>query len=338
MYNETMNEKQFQTQLLDWYRKNCRTLPFRQSKNPYHIWISEIMAQQTRIEAMIPYFERFILRLPTLQSLAEVNDEKLHKLWEGLGYYSRAKNLKKCANECMELYGGQLPNTKEELVKLPGIGPYTAGAIASIAFGQVVSAVDGNVIRVFTRLSDNHNDMTKAKNKKEIEKLVDASLPGSEDISDYNQALMELGALVCTPQSPKCQSCPVKSHCQTKDAQQLPNIPKKTKRRVEKKSIYVLVSQDRIHIVQRENKGLLAGLYGFDEICPKDYNRKEKLEPYTHVFSHVQWEMDGTIVWMDKAGKNYYSLEEIKESFAIPSAFQPFLKQIERKLYEGSSD
>lgn len=336
MYNKKMNRREFQTQLLEWYQENQRPLPFRQNKDAYRIWISEIMAQQTRIEAMLTYFQRFVEELPDIPSLAAVSEKRLNKLWQGLGYYSRARNLKKCAQVCMEEYEGHLPETKQELMKLPGIGPYTAGAIASIAFDEVVTAVDGNVIRVFSRLLDDDGDMTKAKNKKRIEQAVQETLPDSESISDFNQALMELGALICLPQSPRCISCPVRSHCQTKHPESLPVMNKKKERKIEQKEIYLLVHEDKIHIRKRPQNGLLAGLYGFDETCPTDYNEKIQLEPYTHIFSHVEWQMNGYIVWVDHAGKGFHTLEEIHEEYAIPGAFQPFLTQAERIIYERS--
>ena len=209
--------KEFQKDLIDWYIKNHRPLEFRLKKDPYEIWISEIMAQQTRIEAMLPYFKRWIQQLPDIESVAKCDDEKLNKLWQGLGYYSRCKNIKKCAIECVEKHNGKLPCTKEELLKLPGIGPYTAGAIASIAYGQRVSAVDGNVIRVFSRLYNICEDVTKTSVKKQIEQLVDESLPSKEEISYYNQALMELGALICIPKSPRCDICPIKTYREASD-------------------------------------------------------------------------------------------------------------------------
>ena len=331
-----MNIDVFQKDLLTWYQENKRELPFRKSKDAYQIWISEIMAQQTRIEAMLPYFERFIQELPDIHALANASDEKLHKLWQGLGYYSRARNLKKCAQVCMEQYKGSLPQTKKELVSLPGIGPYTAGAIASIAFGEVASAVDGNVIRVFSRLFDHHGDMTKVKYKKEIEQKVNETLPSSKWISSFNQALMELGALVCIPKNPRCQCCPVSSHCQAKDPSNLPVMIKKVKRRIEKKTMYCLVCQDKVHLVQREDKGLLAGLYGFDEMCPTTYIERIPLKPYVHIFSHVEWHMNGYIVFTENRDNHYYSLNRINQEFAIPSAFQTFLKQVERIIYERS--
>lgn len=261
--------KEFQKDLINWYAQNHRPLEFRLKKDPYEIWISEIMAQQTRIEAMLPYYKRWIKELPNIHSVANCDDEKLTKLWQGLGYYSRCKNIKKCAVECVEKYSGKLPYTKEELLKLPGIGPYTAGAIASIAYGQRVSAVDGNVIRVFSRIYDIHEDVTKTSVKKKIEKLVDESLPSKEDISYYNQALMELGALVCIPKNPRCELCPIQKYCDAKDPGSLPYKVKKKARRIEYKHLYILVYKDKIHVVKRADTGLLAGLYGFDEIKPE---------------------------------------------------------------------
>ncbi|MBP3852976.1 MAG: A/G-specific adenine glycosylase [Erysipelotrichaceae bacterium] len=333
-----MNAQLFQDRLLDWYACHKRDLTFRHSKDAYQIWISEIMAQQTRIEAMLPYFERFVRELPDIRHLSRVSDRRLNKLWQGLGYYSRAANLKKCAQVCMEEYGGQLPQTKEQLMKLPGIGPYTAGAIASIAFGQRVSAVDGNVIRVFSRLRDDHHDMTKAAHKRRLEEAVISCLPDRERVGDFNQALMELGALICLPQNPKCTQCPVKTFCLAKHPETLPVMPKKKERRKEKKTIYLLVYEDRIHLQKRGKNTLLAGLYEFGETCPAAYQKIEHLQTYTHVFSHVEWEMDAYMVWVFEKDDTFYSLEQIHSRFAIPSAFQPFLKQAERRLYEKTGD
>ncbi len=326
----------FQFDLLDWYEKNARKLEFRERKDAYSIWISEIMAQQTRIEAMLPYYSRFIEELPDMEALAKCDDEKLNKLWQGLGYYSRARNLKKCAIQCMKEYNGRLPSTKKELAKLPGIGPYTSGAIASIAFDENVSCVDGNVIRVFSRLYDIEEEIT-TKVKKEIEKLVDESLPGSEYISHYNQALMELGALICIPQNPRCELCPIQKHCvsYSKNKQnELPVLKKKKDRKIIEKTIYIYVYDGYIHIQKREEKGLLAGLYGFDEIKIEDIYYKDaiQLKPYTHIFSHVEWKMDAVLMYVNTKWDGFYSIETIEKNFAIPSAFQPFLKQVKEIL------
>lgn len=321
----------FQNELLKWYENKARKLSFREKKDAYSIWISEIMAQQTRIEAMLKYYNRFIEQLPDMKALAACPDEKLNKLWQGLGYYSQAKNLKKCAIICMEKYDGKLPETKEELMKLPGIGPYTAGAIASIAYDQRVSAVDGNVIRVFSRLYGMEEEID-SRTKKNIEKLVQDSLPEKEFISDYNQALMELGALICIPKNPRCISCPVKENCVAyrKGIQgNLPVLKKKKERKVEEKQFYIYVYKNKIHLKKRENKGLLANLYGFDEErvpCVKEIELKE----HTHIFSHIQWNMKGTILFVEQKTDHFYSIDEIEEKYAIPSAFVPFYTQVKQ--------
>lgn len=321
----------FQNELLKWYENKARKLSFREKKDAYSIWISEIMAQQTRIEAMLKYYNRFIEQLPDMKALAACPDEKLNKLWQGLGYYSRAKNLKKCAIICMEKYDGKLPETKEELMKLPGIGPYTAGAIASIAYDQRVSAVDGNVIRVFSRLYGMEEEID-SRTKKNIEKLVQDSLPEKEFISDYNQALMELGALICIPKNPRCIYCPVKENCVAyrKGIQgNLPVLKKKKERKVEEKQFYIYVYKNKIHLKKRENKGLLANLYGFDEErvpCVKEIELKE----HTHIFSHIQWNMKGTMLFVKQKTDHFYSIDEIEEKYAIPSAFVPFYTQVKQ--------
>lgn len=318
-----------QTNLLAWYRENARKLSFRKDRDPYRIWISEIMAQQTRIEAMLPYFERFIELYPNVSALAAADDEQLHKAWEGLGYYSRCRNLKKCAQVCVEQYEGKLPETKKELIGLPGIGDYTAGAIASIAYGEKVSAIDGNVSRVFARLYDIRLDITKAAGKKKISQLVEDSL--ADPIQDYNQALMELGATVCTPRSPKCVICPVQASCQTKDPENLPVKPKKKPRKVEMKQIYVLTDGKKIHMNKRANRGLLANMYEFDETMPDSFEKKIDLGEYTHIFSHVEWHMKAQLLYV-KEGEDFYEIDTIENTLALPSAFLPFFENAKEKL------
>ena len=318
-------------ELLNWYDVNKRELPFRKDKDPYRIWISEIMAQQTRIEAMLPYYKRFIKKYPDIMSLANAQDEQLHKMWQGLGYYTRCRNLKKCAVVCMEKYAGKLPEKKSELLKLPGIGAYTAGAIASIAYNENVSAIDGNVIRVFSRLYDIQEDVTTSATRKKIEKLVEESLPGPQYISDYNQALMELGALICIPQNPRCEKCPLRKECMAKDPSSLPIMPKKKGRPCVDKQLYILIGKEKIHLKKRTQKGLLHGLYGFDEEKPDVYFKEVKLEPYSHVFSHVTWKMQASIIYVESCGDDFYTLDDIKEKYAIPSAFKPFLDEIIEK-------
>lgn len=323
----------FQQSLIAWYKENQRDLIFRKNKDAYSIWLSEIMAQQTRIEAMLPYYKRFISALPTIEDLAKCDDEKLHKLWEGLGYYSRCKNLKKCAIVCMEQYDGKLPKTKAKLAKLPGIGPYTAGAIASIAYDENVSAIDGNVIRVFSRLFDIHDDMGKASGKKIIEKLVDESLPGSDQISDYNQALMELGALVCIPKSPRCEICPIKSFCKATDPSLLPNLPKKKQNKIIDVTSYVWYCDHTIRLIKRTQKGLLQGLYGFDDQRPDEVLEQIELSSYDHVFSHVTWKIHPVLLRVSKKDGDFYDLKTIEESIAIPSAYMPVIDQLKKEGY-----
>lgn len=330
----------FQTDLLEWYDIHKRPLVFRQNKDPYAIWVSEIMAQQTRIEAMLQYFERFIETYPDIMALSQADDEMLNRLWQGLGYYSRVRNMKKAAVVCVEQYDGKMPDTKRELEKLPGIGAYTAGAIASIAFDENVSAVDGNVIRVFSRLYNITGDVKKTSVRKEIENLVDASLPGSKYISDYNQALMELGALVCIPKNPRCEICPVKNHCislREGDPSSLPMMKQTKARRIEKKTLYIQVSKDKIRLVKRPDTGLLAGLYGFDETKPDYIIKSTELKPYTHIFSHVEWHMEGQLVWVDTEDDTFYSIDEIEKKIAIPTAFQPFYKQTKQIIERTTS-
>lgn len=318
----------FERELLEWYAKNHRDLEFRQTKDPYRIWISEVMAQQTRIETMRPYFENFIKTYPTLQDLAHADDDTLHKAWQGLGYYSRARNLKKTAVICEK---SGLPDAKTELLKLPGIGPYTAGAIASIAFGEKVSAVDGNVLRVYSRIYDVHEDVLSTQGRKTITALVDADL--SDEIGDWNQALMELGALICTP-VPKCDKCPISAYCAADDPASLPVKKKSRPKRVEKKKLVVYSDGSGIKLVKR-SEGLLSGLYGFEETdtYPAD---SIDLGEYSHTFSHVVWQMEARLV----INKNIdcVSFDTIRESYSIPSAYMPFLERAEKVLRNLNTD
>lgn len=319
---------EFQNDLLEWYHENRRDLPFRRSRDPYQIWISEIMAQQTRIQALLEHFEKFIQLFPDVKTLAEADEDEVLKAWQGLGYYSRARNLQKAARQCVEFYNSALPKTKQELLTLAGVGDYTAGAIASIAYNEKVSAVDGNVIRVFSRLFYITDSVSKASGKQKITNLVEQSLP--EDVSSYNQALMELGALVCLPKNPKCDICPIQNYCigyAKNDVSRLPIKDTKKARRIEHKKIYIPVSKDGkfIKLSKRDEKGLLAGLYGFEERKPVKIYKEVRLEDYTHVFSHVEWHMEGYLVYTDP-DSSFISLEEA-EKLAVPTAFQSFYQQ-----------
>ncbi len=311
--------------LLSWYDQNKRILPWREDRDPYRIWVSEIMLQQTRVEAVKPYFDRFIRRLPDVKSLAEAKEDMLLKLWEGLGYYNRVKNMQKAARIIVDEYNGQMPSEYELLLKLPGIGSYTAGAVASIAYEQSVVAVDGNVLRIITRLTADDTDVLSEKFKKQIReellKVVPQDRPG-----DFNQALMELGATVCLPNGePKCVECPWHDMCETRKQGRLDEIPyKKVKkaRTIEKKTVLLLRDGEKTLIRKRPDKGLLAGLFEFptfdgwmttEQICEEAERLGyrvlyvEQLPEATHIFSHKEWHMKGYLVRVEETG---YSTEE----------------------------
>ncbi len=319
--------------LLTWYRKEKRDLPFRKDRDPYKIWVSEIMSQQTRIEAMLGHYARFIERYPTIADLAMADEDELLKIWQGLGYYSRARNLKKAAQVCMVDYGGRLPNTKAELKKLPGIGDYTAGAIASIAYGQQVTAVDGNVIRVCSRYYWLENDFNQPKEKKKLDALLQEKLPGPQEMPDFTQALMELGARVCQPKTAKCEICPLNKSCkgaQRQHPEKLPIARKAITKTIETKPVIIQAAwhenQWQIRLHKRAARGLLAGLYEFDEILPQRVYQKYSLGSYEHVFTHKIWKMDGELVVTDY-DSSFIPLIQCEKEMAIPSAFMPFYQQ-----------
>ncbi len=252
--------------LLAWYRQNARVLPWREEPDPYRVWISEIMLQQTRVEAVKPYFARFMEELPDVEALAEVSDDRLLKLWEGLGYYSRARNLKKAARIIVERYGGRLPDTMEELLGLPGIGSYTAGAIASIAYGKPEPAVDGNVLRVLSRLLASRDDIANPAVKRRFEEELRLVIP-AENCGAFNQGLIEIGAVVCVPNGePRCGECPMRSVCLAARnglTGEIPYKAPKRPRRIEERTVLLIRSGDLVVIRKRPEKGLLASMYEF---------------------------------------------------------------------------
>lgn len=301
-------------QLLSWYRENARELPFRGTGDPYRIWISEIMLQQTRAAAVIRYFERFTEQLPDVYALAAVGDDKLMKLWEGLGYYTRARNLKKCAQVLVQEYGGRFPEEYDKLLRLPGIGFYTAGSIASIAFKKPVPAVDGNVMRVMSRLTDDSRNVCDMKTKRAVFAELSQSyrkLPDPKCCGDLNQAFMDLGSEICVPGTPKCGGCPLAGNCKALREgpgrpSELPVRKKSCAKRVEKRTILVICAGDRILLHRRPDKGLLAGLFEFPGLsghrgekevleAAEDFGfeplRVERLADRKHVFTHVIWDM-----------------------------------------------
>ena len=403
--------------LLEWFYKNHRVLPFRTDPTPYHVWLSEIMLQQTRVSAALPYYERFLAALPDIPALAACEEEPLHKLWEGLGYYSRVRNLQKAAKIVCEQYGGELPADYEALKALPGIGDYTAGAIASISFGLPVPAVDGNVLRVFSRLYNDPGVITEPKVKKAFTQRVMAHQPPDapgdytagaiasisfglpvpavdgnvlrvfsrlyndpgvitepkvkkaftqrvmahqpqDAPGDYNQALMELGALVCVPNgAPLCGQCPVAAFCRARAAGTAPELPKKAApkaRRLEALTVALIETDSPIGpallIQQRPEKGLLAGLWqpvlwedgakteaqlraaltalGFDGAAA----RVEPLPKAKHIFSHIEWQMTGYAVHVPPqpapAGTVWASRSQLRSEYTLPGAFKAYKKRL----------
>jgi len=343
---DILEKTQFQNKLLQWYDCSARILPWRDDASPYRVWVSEIMLQQTRVETVKPYFEHFIEVLPTIQDLAKVPEERLLKLWEGLGYYTRAKNLKKTAKIVVES-GGQLPTDRQTLETLPGIGPYTSGAIASIAFGVKVSAVDGNVLRVMARVTANIGDIKNKVVKKEIEEIVNNILPDKR-VGDFNQALMELGATICLPnRSPKCDQCPIQFVCQGYSQGIVSTIPTKSQkkpRKIEYKTIFLIMDEDNIALRQRSSKGLLSNLWEFPHVdghlshqeCVKKMKEwnvfPEQITPLNkskHLFTHLEWHMIGYLISINNRPEYpdfiWTTQREIKEKYSIPSALKEYV-------------
>lgn len=338
--------------LLSWYDSHARILPWRETPDPYRVWISEIMLQQTRVEAVKPYFARFLEAFPDVQALALADDERLLKMWEGLGYYNRARNLKKAAQIVVEEYHGRIPSSYEKLKKLPGIGSYTAGAIASIAYGIKAPAVDGNVLRVLSRLLASEEDILKASVKKKMEQDLTDTMPGDR-VSAFNQGLIEIGAIVCVPNGqPKCGECPLSSLCLARRKGLLDSIPYKSSRkprRVEERTILILESGGKIAIEKRPDSGLLASLYQFPNL-DGHLGEKEiraflescgfislKMEPAgkaKHVFSHVEWHMQGYRILLENTVSDRYlfaDLTEIRTKYPLPNAFSAYIKLINRE-------
>ena len=350
-----MIPKKFAEIVVDWFRREGRLLPWREGRDPYRIWISEIMLQQTRVEAVKPYFERFVKSLPDVRSLAECEEEKLLKLWEGLGYYNRVRNMQAAAKTMMEEYQGTLPKEYEELLKLKGIGHYTAGAIASIAYGKEVPAVDGNVLRVITRVSADDSDIMKESVRRMVEESLKTIIPKGQ-ASAFNQALMELGAKVCIPNGePLCHQCPWGGFCRARKEdkwRELPVKKKNTTRKKEEKTVFVIRKNESVVLKKRPNKGLLAGLYEFPNVKGylseeealfwiKEQNLKPlkimKLEEAKHIFSHVEWHMKGYMVWIDELEEEkgnflFVEVETSEKEYPIPAAFAAYTKYMNIKL------
>lgn len=334
-----------------WYRKHRRDLPWREHPDAYRVWVSEIMLQQTRVEAVKPYYERFLEAFPDVAALAEAEEDKLLKMWEGLGYYNRVRNMQKAAQQVMTEHNGHFPQSYDEILKLSGIGHYTAGAISSFAYGIAKPAVDGNVLRVVSRLLASDADIMKASTRAQMERLIEEVIP-IDAAADFNQGLIEIGAIVCVPNGePKCEICPVAHLCKAKAQNIQMELPVKTKakaRRIEKRTVLIFRDNETVAIRKRPVKGLLAGLYELPNV-EGHLTRKEvieygkeigltpirvkKLASAKHIFSHVEWHMIGYEVLVDELEKNcsekmiFAGREEIDRKYSIPSAFEAYIER-----------
>lgn len=329
--------------LLPWFRQNARALPWRESRDPYRVWVSEIMLQQTRVEAVMGYYARFLDAFPTVQALAAADEDQLFKLWEGLGYYSRARNLQKAARAIASR--GGFPDSYDEVRALPGVGPYTAGAICSICYDMPTPAVDGNVLRVASRFLNDPTPVDSPAFKRYITEEIAADYPAGQ-CGDFTQSVMELGATVCTPRSPKCGDCPLCASCAAYAAgtqADLPvKMPKKEKQLVQK-TVFLLWHGEEMALLRRADDGLLAGMWSFPNVdTPLDaaaamtYAAKLGVQPVSlvghthraHVFTHIRWEMDAyTILCGEKSGSFVWrTVQQIRDNYALPTAFRIFLE------------
>ncbi len=329
--------------LLPWYEENRRELPWRRDKEPYHVWLSEIMLQQTRVEAVKGYYARFLEALPDIRALAACPEDRLTKLWEGLGYYSRVRNLQKAAQVILERHNGVFPGEYGAVLDLPGIGEYTAGAICSICFDLPTAAVDGNVLRVVSRLTDDATPIDQAAYKKQVKARLEGIYP--ERAGDFTQALMELGATVCGPnRKPGCESCPCREFCLgflRGSCEGLPVKSPKKQRRQEKRTVFILSCDGRYALCKRPQTGLLAGLWQFPDTqgalpLPKalDCVRSLGLEPKEvfrqlerrHIFTHIQWDMTGFYLEVSEPAGDFQWLTgaELDREAALPTAYRQF--------------
>jgi A/G-specific adenine glycosylase len=333
--------------LLPWFREHQRDLPWRRDREPYHVWLSEIMLQQTRVEAVKGYYARFLDRLPNIASLAAVEETELLKLWEGLGYYNRARNLQKAAKVIAEEHGGQFPRDYAAIRALPGIGDYTAGAISSICFDEKTPAVDGNVLRVVSRFLDDHSCTDDPKVKKRFSQLLQEIYP--QEAGAFTQSLMELGAMVCVPNgTPLCHSCPLNDLCQAKKQGTIDELPvraEKKKRRQEELTVLLCTCGDRVALRRRPQEGLLAGLFEFPNLpgtltaeeiikTAEDFGLHpeylEKLVGRKHIFTHIQWNMTGARLHCGSENPEWIwvSRETLRKEYVLPTAFRQFVGDI----------
>ena len=333
--------RQLPIPLLVWYREHARALPWRADPTPYHVWISEIMLQQTRVSAVLDYYRRFLEEVPDVAALAELPQDQLMKLWQGLGYYSRARNLQKAARQIMDRHNGVFPNTYEEIRALAGVGDYTAGAVASIAFGLSVPAVDGNVLRVTARITGDGGDISTSAMKKKVTRALAELIP-LDAPGDFNQAMMELGATICLPNgAPLCEKCPAAGFCrayQEGRTGELPVRAAKKARRVEARTVYLLFHKNRVALRRRPEQGLLAGLWEYpNELSdgapwPERWGLSipalEKAGNGRHIFTHIEWHMTALAGELDRPdlpeGWVWAGRAALRDSYAVPNAFRSF--------------
>ena len=350
------HKKEFQKALIEWYLREKRDLPWRRTTDPYSIWVSEVMLQQTRVDTVIPYYERFISKFPTLADLAKAPEEDVLKMWEGLGYYSRGRNLQAGVREVVELYGSEIPRNRQGISKLKGVGPYTAGAVLSIAFGVPEHAVDGNVMRVISRLLLIEEDIAIPKTKKIFESVI-MELIDKEDPSSFNQGLMELGATICTP-NPKCLLCPVRDFCEAFHEgrqNELPVKSKKTKMKTVPMQVFAIRNLKGEWLMkQRPEKGLLANMWDFpmvendlndvEDVISIHFGMKvERLKPlldFNHIFSHLTWVMTSYIALTDDVAPEGYTFFSPGEVDGLPKAvpMQKIWAEVKRKEEKNPSE
>ncbi len=337
--------------LLEWFRDNARKLPWRDDPTPYHVWLSEVMLQQTRVAAVLDYYNRFLMEAPDVAALAVIPEERLMKLWQGLGYYSRARNLQKAAKVIVEEHGGRFPSDYAGIRALPGVGDYTAGAIWSIAFGQAVPAVDGNVLRVYARVCGDDGDITTPQMKKKVtqdlEKVIPVNAAGA-----FNQALMELGATVCLPNgAPLCERCPAKEFCAALSQERISELPVKAPkkpRRVEARTVWLIFRGNSVALRRRPGRGLLAGLWEFPSETgtgpfPRGWGIEARSNEYAgqakHIFTHIEWHMTLRKVDADTdvlpLGWVWASRAELEQKYAVPNAFDQALGLAKERLDGG---
>lgn len=337
--------KSFVDALLRWYDAHGRDLPWRRTEDPYAIWLSEIMLQQTQVQTVIPYYHRFLETLPRIEDLAVADDELLHKLWEGLGYYRRAASLKKAASVLVSDYQGELPDRYQALLKLPGIGPYTAGAIASIAYGERVAAVDGNLMRILARLYGDETPLGDDRAGKHFRPLAQALVPAHRP-GDFNQALMDLGASICRANGrPLCEACPLAPYCIACREDRVMALPKRRARKSrseEHKTVLVLRHEDAVYLEKRPPRGLLASLWQFALLDgPYGFTALETvlagrgwqiasitaLPQATHLFTHRQWFLEGYLIRLRERPAlpgQWITRRALIEEYPIPSAFRVY--------------